>query len=129
MAVDGPVFLTQQDIREFQLAKAAIAAGLTILLKELGIGAEEVKQVFIAGAFGNFIDLSNARYLQLLEFPEESIRKMGNTALLGAKMALFEQDLSYSEVLSKTRHMSLESDPGFQDIFIGQMMFPGESTL
>jgi uncharacterized 2Fe-2S/4Fe-4S cluster protein (DUF4445 family) len=128
LAIGGPVYLTQQDIREFQLAKAAIAAGLHILLKELGIGAKEVKQVFVAGAFGNFIDLSNARYLQLLEFPEESIRKMGNTALLGAKMALFGHDLSYSEVLSKTRHMSLESDPGFQDIFIGNMMFTGERT-
>ncbi len=124
LPVGGPVFITQQDIREFQLAKAAIAAGLQILLKQLEIPHADVKQVFIAGAFGNFIDLSNARFLQLLEFPEESIRKMGNTALLGAKMALFEKDLSFSEVLSITHHLSLESDPEFQDIYISKLMFP-----
>ena len=124
LSVGGSVSITQQDIREFQLAKAAIAAGLQILLKQLEITPADVTQVFIAGAFGNFIDLSNARYLQLLEFPEESIRKMGNTALLGAKMALFEKDLSFGEILSKTHHLSLESDPEFQDIFISKLMFP-----
>jgi len=95
-----------------------------ILLKQLEIGPSDVKQLFIAGAFGNFIDLANARSLELLEFPEESIRKMGNTALLGAKISLFEEDLSFSEILSITHHLSLESDPEFQDIYISKLMFP-----
>jgi uncharacterized 2Fe-2S/4Fe-4S cluster protein (DUF4445 family) len=118
------VSITQQDIREFQLAKAAIAAGLHILCKQLDITFQDISKVYIAGAFGNFISLPNAISLGLLEFPEEKIHKLGNSALIGAKMALFIEDLSCNDVLEKTRHVSLESDPDFQDIFIGKMMFP-----
>jgi len=119
------VFLTQKDVRELQLAKSAIASGLQILMEEMGIAAGEVKNVFISGAFGTFISLENTRRIGLLRFPEEKIVKMGNTALLGTKMLLFE-DLSVVErILEKTRHLSLESNPRFQDIFAENMIFEG----
>jgi uncharacterized 2Fe-2S/4Fe-4S cluster protein (DUF4445 family) len=124
LSLGDRVSITQQDIREFQLAKAAIAAGMHILCKQLNITVEDISKVFIAGAFGNFISLSNAISLGLLEFPEGKIHKLGNSALIGAKMALFMEDLSCEHILDKTHHLSLESDPTFQDIFISKLMFP-----
>ena len=58
----------------------------------------------------------------MIDFPDENIHKMGNTALIGAKMFLFRQGDETTElILSKTTHFSLESDPRFQEIFVGNM--------
>lgn len=116
------VFLTQQDIREFQLAKAAIAAGLQILLKNEGITFADVENVFIAGGFGNFLDLKNVIQTGLIETEEEKIIKMGNTALIGAKMFLFEDVEFILNILGKTSHVNLEADPEFQNIYVEKMM-------
>jgi uncharacterized 2Fe-2S/4Fe-4S cluster protein (DUF4445 family) len=116
------VFLTQQDIREFQLAKAAIAAGLQILLNKFEITFNEVENVFIAGGFGNFLNLQHVIQTGLIETSEEKIIKMGNTALIGAKMFLFEDKAFIQKILTKTSHVNLEGDPNFQDIYIEKMM-------
>jgi uncharacterized 2Fe-2S/4Fe-4S cluster protein (DUF4445 family) len=117
------VFINQQDIREIQLAKAAIAAGLNILYKQLGVSRDRIDELYIAGGFGNYINLSNALKIGLLDLPEDKIRKMGNTALIGAKIFLFENYNNIEEVLKITRHISLESDPEFQELFIQNMLF------
>jgi uncharacterized 2Fe-2S/4Fe-4S cluster protein (DUF4445 family) len=122
------VALNQRDIRELQLAKGAIAAGLRILLKQWGATAEDLKQVFLAGAFGNYVNQASARRIGLLNVAAEGICAAGNTALLGAKLALFEldqPDLLYTDILRITRHVFLNEDPTFQDIFAQEMMFPG----
>jgi uncharacterized 2Fe-2S/4Fe-4S cluster protein (DUF4445 family) len=116
------VNLTQQDIREFQLAKAAIATGIRILLNQLKINYEDVEQVFIAGAFGNFLNIQNVIRTGLIECEEEKIVKLGNTALIGAKMFLFENEDFIQKILEKTSHINLEADPDFQDIYIDKMM-------
>ena len=59
------VFLTQKDIREFQLAKAAIAAGIQMLLNQLKLSIEEIDKVFISGGFGNFLNIRNQFLIQL----------------------------------------------------------------
>ena len=117
------VYLIQKDIRELQLAKGAIASGLQILRETLGYRPEEIKNVYISGAFGTFIDLKNTQRIGLLRYPEEKIIKMGNTALLGAKMSLFENHDRIRDILQKTTHLSLETNPHFQDIFAENMMF------
>jgi uncharacterized 2Fe-2S/4Fe-4S cluster protein (DUF4445 family) len=116
------VFLTGQDIREFQLAKAAIAAGLQILLNKMKITFDDVDKIFIAGGFGNFLNLQHVIQTGLIEATEDKIVKMGNTALIGAKMFLFQEDTFIQELLKKIKHMNLESDPDFQDIFIEKLM-------
>jgi len=121
------VTLNQKDIRELQLAKGAIAAGVRILLEQWGASGEEVEQVFLAGAFGNYINQANARRIGLIEFPEDRIVAAGNTALLGAKLALFglaHEDISYSKILERTKHVSLNEAPGFQEIYADEMGFP-----
>jgi uncharacterized 2Fe-2S/4Fe-4S cluster protein (DUF4445 family) len=122
-----PVQLNQWDIRELQLAKGAIAAGLRILLEQWGTTKEDLGQVYLAGAFGNYINQTSARRIGLLDFPAEKVRPSGNTALLGAKLALFslrEHHGAYPEILSKVQHVSLNEAPGFQETFVEEMGFP-----
>lgn len=116
------VFLTQEDIREFQLAKAAIAAGLQILLNRLKITFKEVDKIYIAGGFGNFLNIENVIQTGLIDTTEDKIVKLGNTALIGAKMFLFEEEHFIENILSKTKHINLEGDPQFQDIYVEKMM-------
>jgi uncharacterized 2Fe-2S/4Fe-4S cluster protein (DUF4445 family) len=122
VAITGNIKLSQKDINEFQLAKAALAAGMEILAKTLGIGLSQIETVYIAGGFGTYINIDNVVATGMIEVPGEKIRKMGNTALIGAKMFLFENAGEVNEILSKTRHINLESDPAFQDIYVGKMM-------
>ncbi|UCG27489.1 MAG: DUF4445 domain-containing protein [Bacteroidales bacterium] len=117
------VVLTQKDIREFQLAKGAVAAGMEILAGEIGLNKSHIERIFIAGAFGNFINPENASRLGLLEFPVEKITRIGNTALIGAKMALFQDKEEWEDILQICRHKSLESSRDFQDIFASKMSF------
>ncbi len=116
------VALTQQDIREFQLAKAAIATGIQLLMNRLNINYSTVENVFIAGGFGNFLTIKNVIRTGLIECEEEKVIKLGNTALIGAKMFLFEENDFISNILNKTSHINLEGDKSFQDIYIEKMM-------
>ncbi|MCX6621497.1 MAG: ASKHA domain-containing protein, partial [Acidobacteria bacterium] len=119
----GEVSLIQADVRELQLAKGAIAAGIQILLERLGATPADVSRVYLAGAFGNYINRASARRIGLLPFPEEKIEPAGNTSLLGAKMALFAgRDLSALTAI--TGHVSLAEDPEFQEKYVEWMRFP-----
>lgn len=123
----GPVKLSQTDIRELQLAKGAIAAGLEVLLKQWGATKADLSRVYLAGAFGNYINHTSARRIGLLDFSPEKVQPAGNTALLGAKLALFNSqadDAQFRELRRKTRHVSLHEDPEFQQTYVEQMAFP-----
>jgi uncharacterized 2Fe-2S/4Fe-4S cluster protein (DUF4445 family) len=123
----APVYLTQSDVRELQLAKAAIAAGLRILAREWGAALDQITRVYLAGAFGNYINRLSARRIGLLPVPPDRVEPAGNTALLGAKLALFrlpEADGSYPELRERIRHVSLHEDRQFQQAYIEEMRFP-----
>jgi uncharacterized 2Fe-2S/4Fe-4S cluster protein (DUF4445 family) len=128
ITLTGKVSLTARDIQEFQLAKAAIASGLDILLRKLGIRGEEVTQVYIAGAFGNYINLEKMVRTGMMEFSTGHFRKLGNTALIGAKMFLFSEEEITGSILALTRHVNLESEKDFQDIFIRNLAFTPASN-
>jgi uncharacterized 2Fe-2S/4Fe-4S cluster protein (DUF4445 family) len=122
-----PVALTQNDIRELQLAKGAIAAGIRLLLARWGAEAKDLTRLYLAGAFGNYISRASARRIGLLRFPVEMVKPAGNTALLGAKLALFNQtedQFAYAPLRAKAEHVSLNTDPHFQDVFVEEMTFP-----
>lgn len=119
----GDVRVYQGDIREFQLAKSALASGLQILMNYLGISSKNVDQLYIAGGFGNYINIANTTRLGMLEFNKNKIVKLGNTALIGAKMFLFMDSQEVESLLKIIRHVPLEGDPNFQDIFIDKMQF------
>jgi len=120
--ITDDIHLSQQDIREFQLAKAAIATGIQLLLNKLQITMDAIEKIYIAGGFGNFLNLKNVIRTGLIEAPEEKIHKLGNTALIGAKMFLFETDKEIQGILEKTAHVHLEAEPAFQDVYIEKMM-------
>lgn len=120
------VALTQGDIRELQLAKAAIAAGIHILRARYGETDLRPMPIYLAGAFGNYVNKASARRIGLIAAPEESIQPAGNTALLGAKLVLFGQqsDDELRQIRARMEHVSLAAAPTFQDIFIRETGFP-----
>ncbi len=127
-----PVVLTQSDIRELQLAKGAIAAGLSLLLGRLGAGINDVKKLYLAGAFGNYISRASARRIGLIDMPIDQVSPAGNTALLGAKLALFSGDDeggSYGRLRRKIEHVALKSDAKFQEVFVDGLAFPQLSEV
>ncbi|WP_339741146.1 ASKHA domain-containing protein, partial [uncultured Sunxiuqinia sp.] len=121
--IEGKVYLTQKDIHEFQLAKAAIAAGLKILTAKLSIEIGDIEKIYIAGGFGNYLTIEHVVATGMLESKEEVIQKMGNTALLGAKMLLFSKPEILDEILVKIKHINLEGESDFQDIYVEKMIF------
>jgi uncharacterized 2Fe-2S/4Fe-4S cluster protein (DUF4445 family) len=121
LPIAGPVRLWQADVRELQLAKGAIAAGFKLLLKHAGARVEDLKSVSLAGAFGNYMQIESAIALGLLDAPREVIHAVGNTALRGAKMLLVQKE---APELPPIEHVSLASDPDFQEEFAACMSFP-----
>jgi uncharacterized 2Fe-2S/4Fe-4S cluster protein (DUF4445 family) len=127
----GPVQLTQGDIRQLQLAKGAIAAGMRILLDRWGAEPAEVLRVHLAGAFGNYVNRTSARRIGLIGFPEERVEAVGNAALLGAKLALFGKDREahqFADLRRRIEHVSLAADARFQEIFVGETTFPARAV-
>ena len=121
------VSLTQRDVRQLQLAKGAIAAGIRILLERWNAEPRDLSRVHLAGAFGNYVDPASARRVGLIDFPDETVEPAGNTALLGAKLALFADESDsggYDSVRDRIDHVPLAADPQFQEIFIDSMAFP-----
>ena len=121
-----PIYLTQKDIREVQLAKAAIFAGIKILLKEVNISQEDIQKILLAGAFGNFIDKKSAIKIGLIPYlPLEKIESAGNAAGRGAEITLLsEKTREICEKISKDiKYIELSSRPDFQEEFIKAMFF------
>jgi uncharacterized 2Fe-2S/4Fe-4S cluster protein (DUF4445 family) len=122
LQLDRNVRLTQKDIYEFLLAKSAIAAGIELLTQKLAIDPSDIETFYIAGGFGNYITVEHLLLTGMVESSGEKIHKMGNTALIGAKMFLFGNGELTSEILTRTSHINLEGFPEFQDIYISKMM-------
>ena len=121
------VTITQKDIREIQLAKAAIFTGCSILMRRKNVRREDLDRVFIAGAFGSYINPENAKFIGLVpDVPTEKIRFVGNTAISGAKMALISREArETAEMLSKkVRYLELATDPDFNQEFLKATFIP-----
>jgi uncharacterized 2Fe-2S/4Fe-4S cluster protein (DUF4445 family) len=119
-----PVRISQTDIRELQLAKGAVAAGVKLLLQELGTSPEEVRKVHLAGAFGNYINVTSGQRIGLLQFSGDQISPAGNTALQGAKMGLYLSPETFDNLAQRIEHISLSALPAFQDVYVEEMLFP-----
>lgn len=121
------VLLTQKDIRQMQLAKAAIRAGIEFLLKKAGNSTFEIQQLLLAGAFGNYIQKKNAVRIGLLPpIPLEKIHFVGNAACSGAQMALISQDArKMAKHLAKSiDYVEIAHRADFQMVFSEFLVFP-----
>jgi len=121
------ITVTQKDINEIQLAKAAMFTGCSILMKRKSVKREDLDRVFIAGAFGSYIDPENAKFIGLVpDVPTKKIEFVGNTAVTGAKMALISREArETAEALSRrVRYLELAIDPDFNQEFTYALVIP-----
>jgi len=115
------ITLTQNDIREIQLAKGAIRAGIQILLQKSGCTEEEIEHVIIAGAFGTYVDVSSAIDIGMFPvLPLERFSQVGNAAGLGAQMALLslKERSQAAELASRIKYVELAVVPSFMRTFV-----------
>ncbi|MCL7397752.1 MAG: ASKHA domain-containing protein [Thaumarchaeota archaeon] len=125
-ATGEDIVFTQKDIREIQLAKAAIRAGVNILMKRLGVNPSDIRRLYIAGAFGFFTNPLSARTLGLYpDIDVSRIRLVGNSAGAGARAMLLSKSLrslAY-ELAQKIEHIELAAEPDFQKEFLKSIPF------
>ena len=122
-----PVMVTQRDIGEVQLAKAAIHTGCTILMRHAGVRASDLKRIYIAGSFGNYVNPANAKLLGLIpEVPTQIIRFVGNTAIAGAKMCLssLEARNEAKRIGEQVKYIELGADANFSREYAASMYLP-----
>jgi uncharacterized 2Fe-2S/4Fe-4S cluster protein (DUF4445 family) len=125
---DRQIVLTQQDIRQLQLAKGAIRSAVDALLQEAGLKPVSLKKVYVAGAFGSHVDAESLLQIGVLpEMPKETIGAVGNSSLAGAAMVLFSAEVrSEAEALARRiRHLPLETREDYQEMFVEALGFPG----
>ena len=118
---DGVVLLTQKDIRQLQLAKGAINAGIRILMAEFGITPDDLDKIFLAGAFGNYINKESALTIGLIPpVALDKIESVGNAAGVGAQMALLSKPMreATDQIARKVKNLELSVHKDFQELFI-----------
>ena len=123
---DTAVVLTQKDVREVQLAKGAIRAGIELMCEHLGVAVEDIEQVYLAGAFGNYLDPAAACAIGMIPpVLADRIVPIGNAAGEGARLcALSAAEYEYSKRLARdTEFLELASMRQFQDRFIDCLNF------
>jgi uncharacterized 2Fe-2S/4Fe-4S cluster protein (DUF4445 family) len=121
------VVLTQRDVRELQLAKGAIYAGIQVLKLQLGVTDDDIAEIQLAGAFGSYIRPESAQIVGLIpRVPLERVRAVGNAARMGARLALTSTDArAEAEAIAlKVEHQELFAHPTFTDEFMEAMGFP-----
>jgi len=121
------ITVTRKDINEIQLAKAAIRAGIEVLLDEAGLKAEQVEQVVVAGAFGTYLDVESA--LAVGMFPpleRERFTQVGNAAGMGAKLTLLSRRCreQAEEIARRVEYVELTTNPRFVGKYTKALMLP-----
>ena len=123
----GPVTLTARDIREVQLAKGSILAAATLLCQHAGLSPEDLREVLIAGAFGNYIRKASALRIGLLPpLDPERVRFVGNAAGVGARLALVDSRVieRAGALAARAEYVDLAGHAGYQSTFMAALAFP-----
>lgn len=128
---DSEIFLDEEDIDAIKLAKAAIFTGVRTVLGRMGILPDHLYRVYLAGAFGTSIDPVHAERIGMIpQLPRDRVIQAGNAAIEGASMMLLSRSKRHEaeKMVAITEHISLENEPGFEDMFIEGLRFgPFES--
>ena len=127
-----PIVLTQRDVRELQFAKGSIAGGIEVVMQELGVEADELIEIFLAGSFGSYINPQSARIIGLVPpVPVEKIKAVGNAAGEGAKIALlsFRERQVARSLPQIVEYHELSGRGDFNDSFLAVLQFPELDTL
>lgn len=121
---DGSVYLCQKDVRQLQLAKAAVAAGIKVLLAEEGLKVSDLDGLYLAGGFGNRLDPISAAKIGMLP-SELEVHTVGNSALAGAEDSLLDPRLRQALISIKNncRYIELSTSSSFSEEYINQLNF------
>lgn len=124
----GEVVISQELIRELQMAKAAIRAGIEVLIKEYGIAEDEVEAVYLAGGMGYYIDPEDAIAVGLIPSSfKNKVSAAGNTCMRGLLKFLRDPEdagKQLSDITNGTKELLLADHPEFEDLYIRYMDFP-----
>ena len=129
---DEDITLTQLDVRQLQLAKGAIYAGILMLQEVMQIPDDDIEEVLLCGGFGNYINIESAIGIRLLPpLPLDKITYMGNAAHLGAQMALLSESerRQADAIAERVEHVALATRPEFQIIFVDAMNLSDDPAL
>ena len=124
------IIISQKDIRELQMAKAAFFSGARLLLNHINRTRStklEIKQIFLAGAFGNYINKNNAKFIGMIpDISDEKIYQIGNAAGMGAQNCLLNTNLrkKASKLLKKIDYVEIAIEKDFQRQYAEAMYFP-----
>lgn len=122
----GNIYITQKDVREMQLAIAAIETGIRMLLEENRVSPKQLDGIFIAGAFGNYLNIKNSKKIGLLpQIDEKKVVFIGNSSLAGAKALLLSLQTrkKIESLVKKIQYISLAAKPSFQENFMKALEF------
>jgi uncharacterized 2Fe-2S/4Fe-4S cluster protein (DUF4445 family) len=130
--IDGDLTISERDINEVLLAKAAIYSASAVLMGKLNIGKEDLKKVLIAGAFGSQVDKRNAKTIGLIpDVDDGRIRFLGNSALTGARMALVSRRMRRlaEGIPAKVEYVELATSPDFKKEFTNALWLPNRNPV
>jgi len=125
--VGRDITITQKDVRNLQLAKAAIFTGCSLLMKKMNVMSSELRNIFIAGAFGNYIDPVSAIVIGMFpDVPVAKIKSIGNGAGFGARLALLSRIKSAEadEIARRIHYVELSAEGDFQREFLKALDLP-----
>jgi uncharacterized 2Fe-2S/4Fe-4S cluster protein (DUF4445 family) len=120
------ITFSRSDASQLAQAKASNASGQRILLRALGLDAQDVDHVYLAGGFANAIDIENAIDIGFLaQVRPENVERVGNAALRGAAMLLLSRHRreTLSDIIGRIEHMELETEPDFFELFVDGCLF------
>jgi uncharacterized 2Fe-2S/4Fe-4S cluster protein (DUF4445 family) len=121
------IIMTEVDLDNILRAKAAMFSGYTCLLEKIGLSVDALDRVIIAGAFGSFINLDHAVTIGLLpDIPREKFSFIGNSSLLGARLAVTDRGLfeRSREIARSMMNVELSEDPAYMDNFMAALFLP-----
>lgn len=121
------IVITQADIQNIIRSKAAIYSGISTLVESMGLGMNDIEQVFLAGGFGNYLDIRSAITIGMLpDVPVTKVQFVGNTSVIGAKMCLFSKD-AYEiagTIASKMTYFDLMSNNKYMEEYVSANFLP-----
>ncbi|MBT6603551.1 ATP-binding protein, partial [Candidatus Bathyarchaeota archaeon] len=125
--IDSDIVITQLDVRELQKGKAAIYSGAKTLMKKLGVIPSDFKNIYMAGAFGTYINRESALNIGMIpEFSLSDIQQVGNAAGTGARMALLSRKarLEAQVIREKTEYVELATSKEYNRDYLDALLFP-----
>ncbi|MBI2950669.1 DUF4445 domain-containing protein, partial [bacterium] len=126
VAPDRGIAFSREDASHLAQAKAANYCGQMIVMRKYGVGLEQVKKLYLAGGFANYIDIRHAVSIGFIpNFPEEKIQKVGNASVQGATAILLSNTKreTLERLVRRIEHVELETTPDFFEVFVEGCMF------